>query len=237
MRNWFIFDNENSKDYGVYISGMGTYNAPQRDIESVSIPGRNGDLTLDNGRYENILVRYPAFIVRDFNSNVSAFRNMLLSHTGYFRLEDSYHPDEYRKARYSGGFNAEVLDTHNAGKFEISFDCCPQRFLKSGEQKYSFSATGSLLNREQTIALPLIRAYGTSGSLTINGVSIAISGASSYTDIDCELMEAYKDTLATNKNSTITLTNGKFPYLSPGTNSISFTGLTSLDVYPRWWRL
>lgn len=237
MRNWLIYDDENSKDYGVYISGMGTYNAPQRDIESISIPGRNGDLTIDNGRYENVKVTYPAFIVKNFDSNISAFRNMLLIHSGYYRLEDSYHPDEYRLARFDGAFNADVLDTHNAGEFDITFDCYPQRYLKAGEERIAFTSAGALYNKEITTALPKIRAYGTNGTLTIGDVSISISGASSYTDIDCELMEAYKDTLDVSKNNTLTLTNGVFPSLKPGSNSISFTGFSEVDIQPRWWRL
>ena len=236
MRNWLLFDNVNSKDYGVYISGMGTYNAAERDQTSISIVGRNGDLTIDNGRYKNVEVVYPAFIYDNFNENVSAFRNILLSRRGYVRLEDTYHPEEYRLAKFKGGFNADVLDTHRGGEFDISFDCYPQRFLKNGERKYTFTASGSLRNSTEQTALPLIRAYG-NGTLTIGDISITITGADVYTDIDCDLQEAYKDTLSTSKNSTITLNNGKFFELNKGSNAISFTGLTQIDIIPRWWIL
>ena len=236
MRNYFTLDGKNSKDYGVYISGGGTFNAPQRSREKFNIPGRNGKLTKDNGYYENISVEYPAFIYDNFDGNIAAFRNMLLSAKGYARLEDSYHPDEYRIAMYDGNFEAEVVDNLRAGEFTLTFDCYPQRFLKSGEKSIEFTSAGSLLNRTDQIALPLIRAYG-DGTLTINGVSIAIAGSDGYTDIDCELMEAYKDTLATNKNNTITLTNGAFPKLNPGSNNISFTSITKLIITPRWWIL
>ena len=65
-----------------------------------------------------------------------------------------------------------------------------------------------------------------------------ITGASgTYTDLDCELMEAYKDTLATSKNANITLTDGKFFSLIPGANTISFTGLSKIEITPKWWRL
>lgn len=237
MRNWFIYNGNNSKDYGVYISGMGTYNAPERDIQSIAIPGRNGELTIDNGRYSNIKVTYPAFIVRDFDANISAFRNMLLTHTGYYKLADTYHPDEFRLARYTGGFDAEVLDSHDAGQFDIIFDCYPQRYLNEGDAVVELSAAGSLYNKENTIALPVIRAFG-DGNLTINDISIVITGASgTYTDIDCDLMEAYKDTLSVSKNANITLTDGKFFSLVPGVNNISFTGLSKVQITPKWWRL
>ena len=54
------FDGENSGDYGIYITGAGTFNAPQRDVDLVTIPGRNGSFALDHGRFENIEVTYPA---------------------------------------------------------------------------------------------------------------------------------------------------------------------------------
>ena len=236
MRNYFVLNDKNSKDYGVYISGGGTFNAPQRSREKFNIPGRNGTLTKDNGYYENISIEYPAFIYDNFDVNIAAFRNMLLSAKGYARLEDSYHPDEYRLAMYDGNFEADVVDNLRAGQFTLTFDCYPQRFLKEGEKGVEFTAAGALNNWTDQTALPLIRAYG-DGTLTINGVSIAIAGSDGYTDIDCELMEAYKDTLATNKNNTITLTNGAFPQLDPGSNNISFTSITKLIITPRWWIL
>ena len=80
-------------DFGVYISGSGVYNAPERDVKSVSVPGRNGDLTLDNGRYKNIKIKYPAFVVDDFAQNIGGLRDFLASIRGYARLEDTYHPE------------------------------------------------------------------------------------------------------------------------------------------------
>lgn len=237
MRQWFTYDGQTSRDFGVYISGMGTYNAPMRDQTKVSIPGRNGDLTIDNNRYENIEVSYPAFIFSDFDANVAAFRNFLLKEPKYRRLEDTYHPDEFRMARYAGGFTADVIDTHRAGEFELVFDCYPQRFLKVGEKKVEVSTGDSLLNRWEQTALPLVRVYG-NGTLTINGVAIVIAdNAGSYIDIDCDLQEAYKDTLATSKNANITLSNGVFWSLPEGSSSITISGLTKVEIAPRWWIL
>ena len=56
------FDGEDSRDYGVYITGQAVFNAPEREVEMISIPGRNGQFALDKGRFENIEVTYPAGI-------------------------------------------------------------------------------------------------------------------------------------------------------------------------------
>ena len=236
MRNWFTYDGKSSKDFGVYISGLNTFGGAERDQSKVSVAGRNGDLTVDNGRFKNTTVTYPAFIYDNFSANVAAFRNFLLSKTSYKRLEDTYHPDEFRLAKFSGSFSADVVDTLVSGEFNLTFDCYPQRFLKRGEKQHSFTAAGAIKNEYDMTALPLVRVYG-DGTVTINGITITISGSDTYTDIDCELQEAYKDTLATSKNNTITLTSGEFFKLEPGVNSVSFTGSTEVIITPRWWIL
>lgn len=237
MRNWLTFNGEPSTNYGVYISGDGVFNAPARDEEKIAVPGRNGELTIDNGRYENVAVEYPAFIYRGFDLNVDGLRNFLLSQRGYKKLKDSYHTDEYRMAKWDGDFEADVEDNLDSGTFTLRFDCMPQRFYESGDDPIELSA-GTLLNQTLMTAKPLLRVYG-SGTVTINGTTIGVTaeGSGYYTDIDCDLQEAYRDTLATNRNGYITLTSGRFPSLDPGENTVSSSGISRLIIRPRWWHL
>lgn len=234
MINFFTFDGKKSRDYGVYISGPQVYNAPERDQTDYEIPGRNGKLTVDNGRYKNQTWKYPAFIIHDFDSNVEGLRNYLLSKRGYQRFEDTYHPQEYRLAKYVGPFETEPEDAHYAAKFDLLFDFYPQRFLKSGEQSFEITGASSIYNPYSETAKPLIRAYGT-GTFSIGGVSVQITAADTYTDIDCDLQEAYKDTLATNRNAYVKATT--YPELKPGTNAATLSGITKLVITPRWWIL
>lgn len=236
MINYFMFDGKSSKDFGVYISGTGVFNAPERDVEEIEVPGRNGTIIVDNGRYKNLSLSYPAFIYRNYKNNVSGLRNYLLSHHGYYRLEDTYHPDEYRMARYSGGFEAEPVDMLTGAEFTLNFDCKPQRFLKSGEMEIDITSNTTIFNETYHDAKPLIRAYGT-GSFSIGDITITIDTADEYTDIDCETMEAYKDDMSTNCNGNITLEDGEFPVLASGENTITLTDITELILTPRWWIL
>lgn len=132
------FDGESSRDYGVYITGQAVYNAPERDVEMVTIPGRNGAFALDKGRFENIEVTYPAGVFAntdtEFAKAISDFRNMLCSRQGYCRLTDEYNPDEYRLAVYKSGLEVDPVQL-KAGQFDITFECKPQRYLTSGEEK------------------------------------------------------------------------------------------------------
>ena len=79
MIGYFVFGNRSSRDYALYISGDGTYDAPERDYDEIEIPGRSGNLILDNHRYKNITVKYDAFIKDDFDVNFAGFRSYLLS--------------------------------------------------------------------------------------------------------------------------------------------------------------
>lgn len=134
MRNYFIFGEYDSRDFGVYISGEGTYDAPARVYNAISVPGRNGDLLIDEGKYENIALKYPAFIAGDnFRENLAAFRSAMLSVKGYARLVDTYHPDEYRRAYFGDEITVKARKQNDAGQFDIIFTCDPRRFLISGE--------------------------------------------------------------------------------------------------------
>lgn len=157
------FDGQSSRTFGVYITGEAVYNAPAREVEMVSIPGRNGAFALDKGRFENIEVSYPAGIFADteadFAEAVSDFRNYLCSRSGYVRLTDEYNPNEYRLAIYKSGLEVDPAQLR-AGEFEIVFDCKPQRFLTSGETAISVESGDVVTNPTLFAAGPLLEVEG-----------------------------------------------------------------------------
>lgn len=170
------FDGETAASFGVQILGKGTFNAPKRDVEMIAIPGRSGDLALDKGRFENIEVKYPARLIadstEDFADAISAFRNFLCSRKGYCRLSDDYNPDEYRMAVYSRGLEADV-DVLKAGKFDIVFDCKPQRWLNTGEEAVTVASGDTLTNPTLFESSPLLRIHGY-GTVNFNGYEIEL---------------------------------------------------------------
>lgn len=234
MKNYITFAGMDSTEFNIGISGSGTFDSPERDVEQVSIPGRNGDLLIDNKRFKNVTVTYPAFIASKFKGNFDGFRAFMLSKRGYQRLEDTYHPDEFRMAEYRGPIKPDVKVLNIAGEFNVEFNCKPQRWLKVGEIAIDLTASGVINNPTLYEAKPLIRAYGT-GTIAIGDNSITVTTASVYTDIDCEIMEAYKD--GTDCNSNITLGSDEFPSLEPGDNTITISGFSNVSIIPRWWTI
>lgn len=231
---YLTFDGTSSRDFEVWISGNGTFDAPERDVESIAIPGRNGDLHIDNGRFRNIPITYPAFITKDFRHNFDAFKAYMLSKRGYKRLEDSYHPDYYRLASFQNAISPDMAPLNRAGSFDIVFDCDPRRFLRSGEIVYTSTSSArisTMKNPTLYTAKPLLEVAQV-GTITINGIRIIVSAAP--TIIDCDIEEAYYGTI--NRNGNITLTDGKFPSLVPDNNTIDHT-MSTLKITPRWWTI
>ena len=235
MRHYFTLDGVDSRTFGVYISGQGTFFAPPRSYESQQIPGRSGDILISGKRLENGTLTYPAFIVRSFDVNIRDLRNFLLSRVGYVRLVDSYHSDEYRMVVYREAFEPEVTEQNNAANFELVFECKPQRFLISGETATTLTSSGSITNPTRFAAQPLIRVYGT-GVVGVGSTNITITAANTYTDIDCALMAAYKGTA--NRNAYVQLNTLDYPVLPPGSTGISLgSGISKVEITPRWWRV
>lgn len=232
--NYLIFNGQNLRTLGVLLSGEGTYNAPKRSVEEQIVPGRDGSLLIDRGRFENIVVTYPAF-VPDASSLIQ-LRSFLLSVKGYARLEDSYHPDEYRLASFADGITVDTSGRHNAhGQFDLAFNCKPQRFLISGETTQTFTEDGTLTNPTTFDAKPLVRIYG-AGTVGIGDVNVTFDGSTPYVDVDCDIQDAFYGTA--NKNSSVTLSPNRFPTLGPGTNGVTIgSGITQIEITPRWWRV
>lgn len=171
--NTLTFAGVNSGSYGIYITGEAVYNAPERSVEVVSVPGRNGSIMIDQGHWENIEVRYPAGTFAeteaDFRANLAAFRNAVVSKLGYQRLSDTYHPDEYRMAVYVSGLEVAPAARNKAGEFTLVFNCKPQRWLTSGEAASTIAASGNTISNPTLYEASPLLALDGYGKVGFNG--------------------------------------------------------------------
>lgn len=179
MVNWgkLIFGGVDSSDYGIYITGEGVYNAPERAVEFVDVPGRNGAIALDQGRFNNITITYPAGTFgktqEEFREAVSDFRNAVMALRGYQKLEDTYHPNEYRMAVYTAGLEVSPVHYGTAGEFEVAFECKPQRWLKCGDYPVPIESGQFVDNPSPFDAKPVLLSQGY-GMINFNGYSIGL---------------------------------------------------------------
>lgn len=178
MVNTITFGGVNSSTYDIYVSGEGVWSAPKRDTEAINIPGRNGAFIQDKGKFENITVTYPAFIVKDNNTNfktkIDGFRNAIASQVGYQRLVDTFHSDEYRMAAFIDGLEVEpILYNDHAATFDLVFECMPQRFLTSGETKTTLTSPATITNPTLFPSKPMLEVSGY-GDININNDTISV---------------------------------------------------------------
>ena len=252
---WFTFDGLKSSDYGVWISGEATFNAPERDVSVVEIPGRNGTLTLDNGRWKNVTVTYPCFMSGDFREGFDAFKNAILPKYGYLKLEDTYHPTGYRLARIYGGINPKPGPYNRSAKFDLTFDCYPQFYLYPKGNLFP-SVISTTTNPYTIEDIPLVSKsnpviiatflglpYGDkSGSITVGDHTMTWTDLPYASgDENAFTIDSANKTITMKKQGVVTdvsaYFSGEFFEILPPTTQISYTGALILAIEPKWWSL
>jgi phage-related protein len=241
------FDGVTSTSKGVTVEGYTKIAIPEKVVDSYEIPGKNGALLIDRGKYKNYLQKYTVHWLSSPGLGAKSLVGWA-GKTGYKKLEDSFYPSYFRLASFRA--ETELDNRMNAlGRATIIFDCKPQWFLNSGETEVTYinGNGGTLVNAGTEISFPYIRLVCLAGYQTqiiINGVTVTINVPSGTTEyetweviIDCEAQNIYKAD-GTNLNTYATITDGEFPSLDTGSNVISFEGqMISCFIKPRWWTL
>ena len=229
------FNGKNIADFSAFWDGSKLFDSPEKDVEFISVLGRNGDLSISNGRYKNIEITVPVFIRNDFKPNFNALVNFLLAQDGYQKLETSEEPGIYRMAQFISAVQPRTGSFNISGSASLVFTCKPQKYLKVGDKGTSYANGASNVvveNPTLMTALPLIEVTGT-GTITINSSELTLSTNTGTTYIDCEIEDAYEGVI--NRNGDLSVTGG-FPKLLAGTNYISVSGC-DIVLHPRWWVL
>ena len=130
--NELIFNGKSLSEFSAYVASSNFLDGAQKDVESIAIPGRSGELQLDNRRFHNMTIRTTVYITGNMQQNMAALRNYLNSCGGYCRYEESLDPDHYRMASFVSAFEPYAYD-RISGAVTLEFNAYPQRWLKSGE--------------------------------------------------------------------------------------------------------
>lgn len=228
--NTFTYNGVTSSAYGIFIEHRPVVAFPKRRIESITIPGRSGNLLFDTGAYDNVAVTYQAAYrgnVRDTGRDIAAW----LYQNDYLTLSDSYDPSYFRKAVYVSPLNiTDIIAV--AGRAAITFDCKPQRYLLSGLTAITPTSGDDITNLYQP-SLPIISFTG-NGVLTVGSRTVTIAGNTGTLILDSENQTASVG--GNNANSLITLSDG-FPVLENGDTIVSWTGISNVSIIPNWWTL
>ena len=228
------FNGKSGDDFNLHVERYPSVIVPTRKNEKISVPGRSGDILIQQDAFENVIQRYEIYISAEKEKLPTVTHRIAewLCVKGYRPLADSYFLDTFRLAAFQGGLEiANVLNRF--GRATLEFDCKPQRWFNFGDQFVEVANGQKLLNPSIFTAKPLIATTGAgSGTLTINDSTLNMTDTNDMT-IDCDTMQIYRDGIS--QSSTIT---GEFFELPEGESTISWTGgITVVRLKPRWWTI
>lgn len=209
----------------------------ERDVESVSIPGRSGDLLIDNGRYKNVSAAYSVSLLAaptEFAKKLDAIAAWLNSAAEYRVLTDTYDPDYFRHARFSGKLSVSNV-LRQIGRTTVTFDCKPYKYSFAGQSAVVIGTSGTVRNPEAQASEPHIKITGNGDiTLTVNEHVFELYGVDGEIEIDSELCAAYRGKALQNDK----IGFSRFPELLPGDNSIAAVGdVEAISITPRWRKI
>ena len=235
LNETFYLDGIDARSAGIQLQAPIEFSEAVPIVEAQTIPGRNGDLIWETGSYENRSGSASCFCLDEYVwGSIGNAGKYLMAKKGYRRLETSDDPYHYWMARVENSPQI-AMRLRTLSPFDVSFDCKPQRFVKSGENTVVFTENGSLFNQYGQVALPFITLYGQGeGRLTIGDCVVEVKALDGTLYLDSDTQNAYND----KGNQNLNINAHVFPVLDDGEIPIAFSGgIERVEIIPRWWEL
>jgi phage-related protein len=241
---------------GLLVEAKSIYGLPERDIEKIHVPGRNGDVLIDYGSYQNVTVTYQCAVTR-----YEALRDLSRLLTvgsqpgfgfypwrGYQLLRDGWAEHE-RLAVVSTQIPMEEVIANRLLRFTVAFDCKPQKYYNRAAVVQRNGAGSITLNRPlgAVLSAPRIEIVGNGTvTLTLEGQTLTLTGLVTPPQsggefqwpsaiIDSEAMVACRY-LAGGVRQAIDIP--QWPQFWQLTHTVSATGgVTRLSIFPRWYAI
>ncbi|MEK0222318.1 phage tail protein [Bacillus cereus] len=218
-------DNELVSSFGVYMVGRPVIPTAEQEIEHIIVPGRHGSLT-KKGAYKDVPLKVKFNLLENENIKplIRRVKSLFINGETLFFTDD----EVYRKIKHVK-IGDIVNDIEEHGEFEVEFTLDPFEYVTT--VPIVLTKQESILNPGTVESNPKLEIYGSGDiTVTINDISFRIKGVAYSVTVDSELLESYVGTTSMNSKMV-----GKFPFLKPGINSISWSeSVTKIIVDPRW---
>lgn len=226
MDRYEIYYNGSSGlEHGVFLPEYPSISQPEKNYETYSVPGRNGELISTSESVGNVEIECVFSVVdRNFDNRIRDLKKWLRG-TGKLRFSGS---PEYFYEVLVIDYNSLEQELRRYGQFTATFTCYPYEFKDDGQREY---APENLIYNPNDLCKPIYKITGEGNyTLKVNGKTVTANVGQNLT-IDTRNMIAYRSD-GTLMNTSIT---GKYDdlWIPNGDISIQISG-GSLVVIPQW---
>jgi phage-related protein len=201
---------------------------PTLRVETVKVPGRDGELTLSGmPSYEAMVLECECMVPSV--DKISAAAAWL---TGRGDLVLGNDPDYAYDAQVIDEIRFEkILRGHAHRRFTVPFLCQPLKKKATTEPNIELTAPGTVVNIGHVPSRPLIKIEGSGNVvLAVGAYSLSITDINTSILIDSDLGMATNGTV--NESYKV---SGEWPLLVVGNNAVGWTGTVSkVTITPRW---
>jgi len=231
----FTYKGIKSKDMHLRVLNDISFASPKRDVNIIQVPGRDGDIIMDNGRFESVIRSIPCRLEAptgtDVEELINKINNWLINDAGFHPFTWENDPDFRYLARVEGDVVSQRILSHY-GKAVIDFRIHPIKCLESSLTEKEITHGTNLENPFSIPAKPLIRIIGTGDiTITIGGRQLILQGIEGGCIVDSETQTIMS------LDRRLTLFNrmfSSFPVLQPGDNPITFSeNVDQVFITPR----
>lgn len=183
----FKFGNHSLSEFGGRILKAPSHSIAERDFELIEIPGKNGALFVDNGKYRNVPYEIPICLMPFLSETTArqlayAIIDWLAPLKGYYEYRDTYNPGYFTRAVLTN-IDEIKRELPNLLTTKLSFSREPYWYRTDGLNEIEFSndKTPVILNNPEPFeALPIITLYDIEttekAAVNINGSTANMPG-------------------------------------------------------------
>lgn len=231
MADWIEFNGVISSSLGVYMLEPPPITLAAERVQTVQVPGRDGDLEIPDNAFDPISLPVLMYC-RDttYLNDVAKW----LRRRGWLRLGNR--PDEQYKARAVLQTQFDRVERGRENRtFEVIFDCQPHRYIYPAAPDVVKTTSGvSITNPGNAPSEPRLKIEGTGDFWIAIGTQLmTFEGVTNGVIVDTELMDVFDLTGAALLNDLATMDD--FPTLASGANILTWAGdVTKITITPRW---
>ena len=230
----FTFNGVSSTTHGLRVTSDYVINSTGNDVETVSVPGRDGDLLISKNRLKSVNIELPCTVLSsrkltDAESDISNWLNV----DGYKDLTLSWDPDFIYRSAFIETFEIASL-MRQFGKVKLNFLTYPVKFYKQGRTTQTLSNGATVNGLGNVKANPVITLVGSGDcTLTINGRKTKLRAVQNTITLDMQARQVFSGNLPA-WDKVVRAPQYQMPYLDAGRNLISWDGDFTVKMAPYW---